>query len=424
LVTITNLQEGVWNWQVSAPGCSSASGTVTIEADQTVYQNPVLSRSLVTINFSVVPVPFTDQYEIQVSQTFSTFVPVPVLVLNPPYTTFNNVSPGFQATFNVSAQNAGLIQITDINITGQQDSQSTLTPLITYMPVLLPQQTVEIPFTATYLGTNTPGQQGLGGTLAGCLPGSGLSDFFKAFLDGLAGLVQGNGLCQVSGLALLIGGAAACGFLAAQAAAGAVAIVTAPLEAAAAFAGCVIGNLLAGGGGGGGGGGGAGLDDAQTVLPEGDGCLAAETRVLMADGTLKMMSEIRTNDVVRTGSSANNIATVNAVYALDARALEEIDLAGAPPPSRVLATAEHFFWVDGKGWTAVSRLRAGDWLFNSADQRVQIAGIKSIDSKTKVYTFKLAGDSAFFANDVLVHDLCGPPPAPAAGQISRLGVAK
>lgn len=90
----------------------------------------------------------------------------------------------------------------------------------------------------------------------------------------------------------------------------------------------------------------------------------------------------------------------------------------------MLATAEHFFWVDGKGWTAVSRLRAGDWLFNSADQRVQIAGIKIIDSDTKVYTFKLAGDSAFFANDVLVHDLCGPPPAPAAGQTSRLEVAK
>ncbi len=93
-MTITNLEEGVWNWQVSAPGCSTASGTVNIQASQTVYQNPILNRSLVTINFSVVPVPFTDQYEIQVEQTFATFVPVPVLVMSPPYTSFNNVSPG------------------------------------------------------------------------------------------------------------------------------------------------------------------------------------------------------------------------------------------------------------------------------------------------------------------------------------------
>jgi choice-of-anchor C domain-containing protein len=423
LVTVTNLEEGVWDWQVTAPGCSAASGTVTIEADQTVYQNPILSRSLVTINFSVVPVPFTDQYEITVSQTFSTFVPVPVLVLSPPYTTFNNVTPGFQANFNVSAQNAGLIQITDINITGQQDNQAALTPLITYMPVLLPQQTVEIPFTAMYSGTNSPGPQGLGGTLAGCLPGSGLGGLFSAFLDGLAALAQGNGLCQVSGLTLLIGGAAACGFVAAQAAAGAVAIVTAPLVAAASFAGCLIGNLLADtGGGGGGGGGGAALDDGQTVLPEGDGCLAPSTAVLMADGSSKPISQIQTNDVVRTGPRANNMATVSAVYSLDSGRLEEIDLAG--PASKVLATPEHFFWVDGKGWTAVSRLQPGDWLFNSADRRVQITGIKIIDSNTKVYTLKLSGDDAFYANDVLARDLCGAPAALNAVPASKVEVAK
>ena len=38
LVTITNLEEGSWNWQVVAPGCSANAGTVTILADQTVSQ--------------------------------------------------------------------------------------------------------------------------------------------------------------------------------------------------------------------------------------------------------------------------------------------------------------------------------------------------------------------------------------------------
>ena len=80
-------------------------------------------------------------------------------------------------------------------------------------------------------------------------------------------------------------------------------------------------------------------------------------------------------------------------------------------------------WMAG-GWTAASRLHPGDWLFDPQDHRVQITGIKMINSKTKVYTFKLAGDSAFYANGVLVHDLCGAPPGPVAVQTMKLEVAK
>ncbi|HEX3716951.1 MAG TPA: DUF642 domain-containing protein [Verrucomicrobiae bacterium] len=422
LVTITNLEEGVWDWQVTAPGCSAQSGTVTIEADQTVYQNPVLSRSLVTINFSVVPVPFTDQYEIQVSQTFSTFVPVPVLVVSPPSTTFNNVTPGFQATLNVSAMNAGLIQISDINITGQQDNQATLTPLITYMPVLLPQQTVEIPFTVTYEGTNTPSQQdGVGSAIVGCLPGGDLGELFSAFLEGLAGLLQGAGLCQISGLQLAVGGALVIALAAYNAAEEAAQIITSPLKALASFIVCVFGNLLGSGGGLAVDGGGA-LADNSAFVPTGDGCLAPYTLVLMADGSSKPISQIQTNDIVRSGSRLNEIATVRGVYSLDAPQIEEIDLTG--PTSKVLATPEHFFWVDGKGWTAVSRLKAGDWLLNSTDHRIQITGIKIFDKNTKVYTFKLSGNDAFYADGVLVHDLCGPPPEPISIQTSASEAAK
>jgi hypothetical protein len=421
LVTVTNLTEGVWDWQVEAPGCSAASGTVTIEADQTAFVNPILSRSLVTINFSVVPVPFTDQYEIQVSQTFSTFVPVPVLVVDPPYTTFNNVTPGFEATLNASAMNAGLIQITDVNITGQQGSQSTLTPLITYIPALLPQETVQIPFTVTYSGTNTPGQQGVGDSIAGCLPGGDLADLFSAFVEGVAGLIQGQGLCQLSGVQLAVGGALVIALAAYNAAEQATQILTAPLKAAAGFIVCVFGNLL-GAGGGIGVAGGAALADFSNAVPSGDGCVAPDTAVLMADGTSKPIFQVRTNELVRTGSQVNNVATVTGVYWFDAPRIEEIDL-GAPA-AKLLATPEHLFWVDGKGWTAVSRLVAGDWLFDSTEHRVQITGIKMIDEKTKVYTLKLSGDDAFYAAGVLAHDLCGIPPVLNAVQGSKVEVAK
>jgi hypothetical protein len=63
----------------------------------------------------------------------------------------------------------------------------------------------------------------------------------------------------------------------------------------------------------------------------------------------------------------------------------------------------------------------GDWLFDSSDHRVQISNLKMMATKTKVYTLKLSGASEFYANNVLVHDLCGAPPAE---QISRLGVGQ
>jgi hypothetical protein len=403
LVTISNLMEGVWSWQASAPGCSPASGTVNITADQTAFENPILIRSLVTVNFSVVPVPFTDQYEIQVEQTFETFVPVPELVMTPPYTTLT-VSPGFQATLNISIQDAGLIKISDVSITGQQTAQATMTPLITYIPVLMPQQTVSVPFVVTYSGNNAPSQQ----DLSDCLPG-GNADLLGAFAAGIAALANGEGLCPASAAAIRLAGQAAIAFALYQAISNAIA---APLEQLASLIGCLIGNLFSDGGDGSGGGGGGEEQAGQSVVPGGGGCFTLDTLVLMADGTSKPISEVHTNDVLRSGTRTDNLATVEAVYFADVSSVEEIDLAGRTgAASSIRATREHFFWVDGEGWRSVAELRPGDWVFDSNNNRVQISAIKMMNSKTKVCTVKLSKACSFYANNILVHDLCGSPPA-------------
>jgi hypothetical protein len=129
----------------------------------------------------------------------------------------------------------------------------------------------------------------------------------------------------------------------------------------------------------------------------------------MADGTVKAISDIRMGDAVRSGPKAGNIAVVNAVYSLDANNLQEIRLAGAGAlnPGSLLATQEHQFWVDGKGWVAARAVAAGDWLFDAAGRRVSVMANQSVTRRTTVYTFSLAGDDAFYANGVLVHDMCG-----------------
>jgi len=405
LVTITNLMEGVWNWQASAPGCSPAAGTVNITAGQAAYLNPVLIRSLVTVNFTVVPVPFTDQYEIQVEQTFETFVPVPELVMSPPYTTLKNVSPGFQATINITVQDAGLIKISDVSITGQQTAQATMTPLITYIPELAPQQSVTVPFVVTYSGNNAPQQQ----ALSDCLPG-GSGDLAAAFAAGIAALANGQGMCPANAQIIRLAGQAALAFYVFQQIPTSFGDV---LGYVASAVGCLIGQLFNGAGDGSGGGGGTGEQQAgQVVLPEGGGCFTLETPVLMADGTSKPIGEIHTNDVVRSGSRMENRATVEGVYFTDSDSIEEIDLAGlSGAAATILATREHFFWVDGHGWRSVTELRVGDWVFDSDDHRVQISAIKKMNEKRRVCTLKLSEACSFYANNILVHDLCGSPPA-------------
>ena len=73
----------------------------------------------------------------------------------------------------------------------------------------------------------------------------------------------------------------------------------------------------------------------------------------------------------------------------------------------LLATDEHLIWVDGKGWTMAGKLAPGDWLLTAKGGRVQVAANQSVGGTMKVYTVKLVGDIAFYADDVLVHDLCG-----------------
>ena len=144
-----------------------------------------------------------------------------------------------------------------------------------------------------------------------------------------------------------------------------------------------------------------------------------DTAVLLSSGASKPISEIQVNDVVRSGPRAGNVAVVRAVCAHDTDQIEEIKLTGFP--TTVRATPEHFFWVDGKGWRSGAELRAGDWLYDASERRWQISKITMSATKTKVYTLKLSGADSFYANHLLVHDLCGQPPV---AQVVKTEVAR
>ncbi|MGA2863269.1 MAG: FG-GAP-like repeat-containing protein [Verrucomicrobiota bacterium] len=439
LVTVTNLQEGDWSWQIVASGYSAIMGVATVIADQTINVAPPatrLARSLVTVNFTVTPVPYTDRYEITIEQTFETHVPAPVLVVDPAYTSFDEVKPGFEANFIVTAYNHGLIALRDVAITGSDVNGGRLTPLIDYLPLLLPEQSVEIPFRATYSGTNGGGGLELrqggpcdpGFNAADCLTGS-LVATACGLLD-LIAIFKGVSDCPNTRELFYTAAGLLVGYTFFMAVFGTLGVATGGLlgSAVSMFAGafgCLaqwLAGFFAGGGAGGtSGGGGPAAVNNYDLAPA--GCFAAETRVLLADGRFKTIDQVQPGDVVRSGTGRAHVATVSEIHARKTRQAREIrfHLPGDSEPQVLRTTDEHFFWVDGKGWKMASQLAVGDWLFDDHDQRLQITANQRLGGPLEVYTFKLRGDMAFYANGVLVHDLCGSwtPDGPVITEWSR-----
>ena len=415
LVTVTNLQEGEWSWQISAAGHSANVGSVTLVPDQTINVSTRLNKSVVTVNFTVTPVPFTDKYEITLEQTFETHVPAPVLVMRPAFQHFEGVEPGYQATFIVTTKNEGLIQMTDLTLKGSQTSTATFEPLITYVPVLLPQQTLEIPFTFTYHGTNGPSQQaGPGGAIASC-SGFGSMDEIGGFLEGLGAFANAYAQCAKDKAWIVAAASVAVTYQLFQNVTKGAKAITAALQGGmglAKYLGCILGKLI-----------GAfeptialslptlvDLTPKPTVpqfVPMVAGCFDPDTLVLMGDGTLKQISALTPGDIVKSGPSPRELATISDILQKLSNDRRSIAFARNSGTETVVTTDEHLFWLDGQGWVAASHIKPGEWLLDSHGRPVRVVSNTPVPEQKEVFTLRLRGDRAFYANGVLVHDLCG-----------------
>jgi hypothetical protein len=319
---------------------------------------------------------------------------------------FDNVKPGFEATYIVTAKNEGLIQMENFTFTGSQSATATFTPLITYAPYILPQQTIEIPMHVTFIGL--PGGQQRQNVLADCLPNPlDFLDQIGPFTDGLAALANAEGRCIKDNTLLMCAGAVAMGM---KIFGDVTSVLSSVAEQAAGYIGCVLGSLLAdlGGGFGGGSSGGGGQQTVQNFAQTGPHCFSADTRVSLADGREKIISEIKVGDLVKTGAGRDNTAHVTEVLQFNSAKARKLEFTWSSGRSDSLrATDEHLFWVDGKGWTEARSLRAGDWLLDDSSRPVRITENQRIDEPLQVYTLRLREDVAFYANSILVHDMCG-----------------
>ena len=75
---------------------------------------------------------------------------------------------------------------------------------------------------------------------------------------------------------------------------------------------------------------------------------------------------------------------------------------------RIRCTAEHPFWVSGRGWVQAGELSSADILTGTGGSSVPIVGVsfESLDECVEVYGISVDGEHMYFAGDepVLVHN--------------------
>ena len=113
---VSDIPEGRYVFNISAPGHVPTSGSFIIEPGMTKVVPMALQVDMVDVEFSVTPVPLEDRYEITVSQTFETNVPAPVLIVEPPKIDLPSLKPGevFNGEFKVT--NYGLVAVFDVEL--------------------------------------------------------------------------------------------------------------------------------------------------------------------------------------------------------------------------------------------------------------------------------------------------------------------
>lgn len=413
-VTVPNLQEGTWSWQIIAAGHSSQTGTVDVIPGQVTLVETRLSKSLVTVEFSVVPKPFTDRYEIVIEQTFETRVPFPVLVFDPPSFQFTNPADQFETTLLVKARNEGLISMFDLEINGEVSSYGSLQPLIDYLPELHAQEEVLIPFRMQWNrnglgddGSGPVGSASLGKKLNGCVDQVFGPPVDKDFLNGLAAI--GNAIAKcIDGFNAKLFSQVVVGILFIKWGKD----LLDPVGKLVEYIGCVIGSYIAsdpgtpsGYGGPGGGGG----------LFSGRGCFPAGTPVTLADGSRIPIEQLHRNQALRTSVWRSHSGTVDDLIVRQSGELHQLVMRELRPGSAPVAnedlslriTAPHLVWSDSAGWIAASALKPGDWVHHESGALLEVVSNTKLPGTHTVYTLEVKGTNAFFASGLMVQDLCG-----------------
>ncbi|MGK2860042.1 MAG: Ig-like domain-containing protein [Thermoanaerobaculia bacterium] len=133
-------------------------------------------------------------------------------------------------------------------------------------------------------------------------------------------------------------------------------------------------------------------------------CFATGTLVATEEGA-QPIETIEAGDEVWAVEAAGAEPALGRVAALFSREVSEVWILETAN-ERLVTTDEHPLWVDGKGWTEASEVKAGDELKTKADTLERVTAVRSEQRKTKVLNFEVAGYHNYFVSnaELLVHN--------------------
>jgi RHS repeat-associated protein len=143
-----------------------------------------------------------------------------------------------------------------------------------------------------------------------------------------------------------------------------------------------------------------------------DGSWNTEWHICFAEGTLVYSKEslvpiekINIGDSVYSYNlDAEKVELSKVINVLKQQTNGIYELSAAK--EKVLVTAEHPFYVEGKGWVTVKDLKPNDKLRTSTGEQVKVDTVKMMDKKIEVYNIEVDGNHNYFVTSsfILVHN--------------------
>ncbi|MDP2339920.1 MAG: carboxypeptidase regulatory-like domain-containing protein [Deltaproteobacteria bacterium] len=187
----SNIPAGRYTFVISASGFQTASsstnraetGEVIVDPARTSIVEAGLVESTVDIEWSVEPVSITDSYDITLTTTFQTTVPVPVVDTVPANQVFD-MGPGAVRNGQFELVNVGLISAFDVRLTLRQDPNLDVQLAFARIAEIPAQSRVVVPFSVQLRSDASPPCTSYGATVDVAF------DFFASgagvFLPGVA----------------------------------------------------------------------------------------------------------------------------------------------------------------------------------------------------------------------------------------------
>lgn len=134
------------------------------------------------------------------------------------------------------------------------------------------------------------------------------------------------------------------------------------------------------------------------------GCFVSGTKVLMSDGKLRRIEDVKSGEYVLTRVNQTDSALVKAKV-LKTESTEENGYLIINGDLKV--TANHFMWVNNS-WKQAGSIQIGDALVDSQDKKVSVSSVEWQRAGVHVYNLEIEKYHTYFAGGVWVHNDKGP----------------